>query len=271
MVFKKNNYSNDTRVVDINNMNDIFEQLKKDIVSVSMAENNNVMGYLNQNEVCGKVAVCDVGWTGTMQRSLCSVFPESDFRGFYVATTNDYNQLVKCSYVGDYGVVRPFVHLFENMFLAQHGTTLNYKLIDDEFEPELEEYEYSLEEMRIFVDIQQGALSFVKYLSNSNSYLKNALKSSVASNSILKLGLKPSMDEINAFENLPYRETQIHRLVEAKNMVYYIFHLKKFKEDFYNSGWKIGFLKKIFKINIPYYKLYCFFTRCKETNYEKSI
>ena len=148
------------------------------------------------------------------------------------------------------------MHLFENLFLAQHGTTLKYKFNKGIYEPILDEYEYSNEEKKIFENIQSGALKFIEDI--NNSYLKRYLNINykIASLNVLRLGLKPNNIDIEVFGKTPYMETIKMPLIDAKNIIYYIFHVNKLKIDFLNSGWKIGFLKKVFILNFDYFKLY---------------
>lgn len=159
-------------------------------------------------------------------------------------------------FLNDYNEIRPFVHLFENLFLAQHGTTLGYMQKNNEYIPVLDEYEYSDEEKNIFLDIQEGAIEFVKEFNRVYGGLE--LNNEVFKLNMLKLGLNPSKEDIKLFKNIPYVETEKLKLITSNNIVYYLFHLQKLKEDFFLSGWKIGFLKDIFKLNLPYYKLYIY-------------
>ena len=220
--------------------------------------------YLKSKGFCDNVAISDVGWAGSMQKSLHTIFKQYRIAGFYMATTNEIQDIEKHSYLDDYKEIRPFVHLFENMFLAQHGTTLKYKTENENYEPVLDDYEYSLDEETIFMQIQEGALTFVKeFYFNEISDLIN-LKPETTFLEMKKLGLNPNLKDIQIFKNIPYIETTKLHLIEGKSFFYYIFHVKNIKEDLYNSGWKIGFLKNIFKITLPYYKIYSYLIKHKE-------
>jgi len=165
-VFEKYNYSATTKIKSISNMEEIFELLKEDIKNVSFKEKKNILGYLKSKNFNTNVAISDVGWAGTMQKSLQKIFKDYKIMGFYMATTNESSD--KYAYLSSYENIRPFVHLFENLFLAQHGTTLKYKLNDGEYEPVLDEYEYSDEEMKDIIELQEGALNFIRDISSSN-------------------------------------------------------------------------------------------------------
>ena len=66
------------------------------------------------------------------------------------------------------------------------------------------------------------------------------------------------------FEKFTYSDTSKALLTTEKNLFYYIFKPKRFYEDFYKSGWKIGFLKKVFIIKLPYFKIYKILLKVKK-------
>lgn len=261
-VFEKYNYVVTTKIKSISNMEEIFQILKEDIKNIASKEKENILGYLNSKSFETNVAVSDVGWAGTMQKSLQKIFKDYKIIGFYMATTNE--DIDKYGYLKGYENIRPFVHLFENLFLAQHGTTLKYELNNGEYEPVLDEYEYSLEEMKDIIELQEGALNFMKDTINSSMDTYLIVNSEIASSNIMKLGLKPTQYDVKILGDMPYIETIKMKLIEHKKLIEYITDFKAFKEDFFNSGWKIGFLKSVFKINLPYFKIYNFLLKCKE-------
>jgi len=262
--FNKFNYNLETKVKSINNLEEIFETLKNDIKNNARKEKENILGYLKQKSFSNHIAISDVGWAGTMQKSLCTIFNEYKIKGFYIATTNELKDIEKYGFLHNYDEIRPFVHLFENLFLAQHGTTLKYELKNEKYEPVLDIYEYSEKEAEIFKEIQDGAIQFIKdFISNKFDEYYN-VDAKISTLGIIKLGLYPTQRDIKKFENIPYMETVKKNLIEAKNFIYYIFHLKSFKYNFFDSGWKIGFLKKVFKFNLPYFKIYNYLLKYKE-------
>ena len=80
----------------------------------------------------------------------------------------------------------------------------------------------------------------------------------------MQLGLNPTNKDIKLFENTPYIETAKKNMIEARSLIYYLFNIKELKKDFINSGWKIGFLKKLLKLNMPYFKIYKYLLNLKE-------
>ena len=69
-------------------------------------------------------------------------------------------------------------------------------------------------------------------------------------------GITPTLKDVNLFANITYLETIKGKFANPKKLIYYVIHPKEMYIDFCNCSWKIGFLKKLFKININYYNLY---------------
>ena len=46
------------------------------------------------------------------------------------------------------------------------------------------------------------------------------------------------------------------KMASPKSLFYYLFHPRKLKVDIGKSGWTIGFMKRLFKIKLPYWNIY---------------
>lgn len=263
-IFLEYDYDLKSKINDIKNFDKIFNKIKDDIRENAIKEKNIIDGYLKQEGFNGIVAISDVGWAGSMQKALCEMYKDYTIYGYYIAKTNEIKEIKKYAFMNDYQEIRPFVHLFENLFLAQHGTTLKYKREENQYEPVLDEYEYSNVEKKYFMNIQNGALEFIKDAMNSKIESCIRINNEIAHFNILKLGLEPTLDDIKIFENIPYIETVKRKMIEKKSLIYYLFNIKRLKQDFFDSGWKIGFLKSFLKLKLPYFKLYSFLLRYKE-------
>lgn len=229
----------------INTPNDIIAKIR----CIALENKKLLVKYLSELDFKNDVYICDIGWKGTMQNSL-SLIQNIQIKGLYLAVIQ--NDDFKIGY-SDYTYFRPFVHLVENMFIGQHGTTLGYKLTNDSIKPIFAKYEFC---DRKFYDIQQGAKMFLHDIKNIFD-LSLIIKNEIALENILRLGLKPKLKEIKLFANTEYLETKKYNLINKNHcLFYYIFHPKQCFHDFKNSGWKIGFLKQCFKISFPYYKVY---------------
>ena len=54
----------------------MYSELSKDIKEVSLAEYENLKEYLKEQEIAGKFAIVDIGWSGGMQRFLQTTLNE---------------------------------------------------------------------------------------------------------------------------------------------------------------------------------------------------
>ena len=263
-ILEKKGLNKKTKINDIKNIKEIFELLKMDMQANASNEKNMILGYLKSKGFENNIAISDIGWAGSMQKSLKAIFNTYEIAGYYVGMTNDNMELEKYAYLKNYEKIRPFVHLFENLFLAQHGTTLKYREKSGKYFPILDEYEYTDNEMNMIVDIQNGAIKFVTDF-NINPISKIIeLNSNTAFEELEEMGLNPTLKDLKLFKDMPYVETVKMNLVEGKGLITYIFDLKKCKDDFFNSGWKIGFLKNLLKIKLPYYRIYKSLLKHKE-------
>lgn len=265
----KYNYLETTNIKNIGKIDQFFEEIKPDIIENAEKEEKNLLGYLKQENFTGVLAVADVGWEGTMQNGLSSLSEKfglnADVTGFYIGQSQAAKKYVDAgikakAYLFDYtsngyDEIRPFLNLFESFFLAQHGTTLKYEYKDDKYSPVLDECEYSDEEKEIFKKIQNGAIQFIN---DYKEYIDDGvdLYPECSFLGIKTLGLNPTLKDVNLFCNITYLETIKATFASPRNIFYYIIHPKELYIDFCNCSWKIGFLKKLFKVKINYFKLY---------------
>ena len=106
--------------------------------------------------------------------------------------------------------------------------------------------------------IQKGAIAFIKDVQH-DFVLSNLLKfdSDELYQGIEQTGMQPSKEDLNLFANFHfYDEGRDDKLAAPDGLFSYMKHPKKLKEDFLVSRWKIGFMKKMFKLPLPYQKVY---------------
>ena len=74
------------------------------------------------------------------------------------------------------------------------------------------------------------------------------------SENILKLGLSPNKEELEILSKLEFENFSNKNIINYNHSsFYYLTHLKKLKNDFYKSGWRIMFLKKLIPFPFPHY------------------
>lgn len=264
----------------------VIETLKDEIVEKSHEQFELLQNYLQQNNVCGKFGVVDIGYAGSMQRyleqALDAMNVEHDIQGYYAGVAAYHKKNVEAHRdMSMYGYLfdcknspedidnrSGFVGLFEMLFLEQGGSVESYYADDGcIIKAKRAESEYmdgdklSHEAQKIFA-LQEGALHFVELSLNDELLSEMDITAKNAFWGIERTGNSPKMKDINLFGNFAFvDEGNKTKLANPKGILYYLFHLKQLKYDFLMCRWKIGFLKKLFKIVIPYEKLYRYMLR----------
>lgn len=118
------------------------------------------------------------------------------------------------------------------------------------------DYEYDNTDVELKMrEFQSGALEFIKEFSTSGIEQYVDITESISLYNFIQFGNRPKKVDLNNWGNIQFYDDDYNNMISKHSILYYIFHLKIFKEDFLNSIWKTGFLKSIFKVNIDYYKI----------------
>ena len=234
-----------------------IEEIMPIIKNNSKKEWNNLQKYSKKSDFKNKIAIVDIGWNGSMQRALQNLFVDKKFFGYYfgLVSTNIVQGLNIKGYIFDkkvneiyYNKMHYFINIFEFLFLAQHGSVKRY--IDDKSDVELYKYEYeNREEKNIAKIIQDYAIKFVQ----DNKY--EDIDDKKVINKFINYFLKPSYKSAKLFGNIKFYDDEFNYIAKPDKGLKYILHPKKFINDFKQSSWRIGFLKRLLIIPFPYYYL----------------
>lgn len=122
----------------------MYARLGADIEKVSRAEYELLVGYIKQNNLSGKFAIVDIGWSGGMQRYLSETLDmlkiDHSIKGYYIGVADYYKRNIEVvpdldlnGYLFDFlhddhaiDKRSAFVGLFETLFLEQGGSVKNY-------------------------------------------------------------------------------------------------------------------------------------------------
>ncbi|MDD2971667.1 MAG: HAD-IA family hydrolase [Lachnospiraceae bacterium] len=209
--------------------------------------------YIKSKKKCGNVAVVDIGWAGTIQNMLTEI-TGLKIIGYYFGTDTHASSIIKKSFVDpSIGIQEFAAALIEYPFLAPEGSVEKY--IETErgtVEPVLSEFEYGESEKKIIIDMQNGVLDFAaKHSAQSN----DSITSEVSLARLIRVCRNPSSYELNLLGDLTYYESGNYYLAKPQKLKTYILKPKKLKKDLSSAGWKIGFLRRLFKVNIDYYRI----------------
>ena len=269
-------------------LRNLYSEILPVILKKSKSEYNLLKLYLKQQEVNGKFAMVDIGWGGSMERyltqTLNTLHIPHDIYGYYIGVAAYYTKNIKefplkmKGYLFDFkndsratDKRSSFVGLFESLFLEQDGSVENYKNSKDgHISANRYPYEYIENgkptfELLSVKKIQNGAIDFIKD-AYQDFILSNVLKltSDELYCDIEKTGMQPTKEDLDLFADFHfYDEGRDDKLASPDSLKNYIKNPQKLKHDFLVSRWKIGFMKKMFKMKFPYQNMYLFMQRFK--------
>lgn len=265
----------------------LISSIKDDIIANSISENEALKNYLKKNNFSRKNAIVDIGWGGSMQKYLRNIFntlpgyEDKELAGFYfgltekakgnLSLTNTANAYVFDNYnYSSEELERPFVGLFESLFLEPKGSVKRYH-INTENLVERYQYEYIddsgevLDDVDKIHNIQQGALGFIEeYMSTAISRYSK-MDSEAAFKNLFSVGINPKLDQLEKLGSIVFFNNGFkEQLAKPDCILKYLMSPIKFKKDFLNSQWKTGFLKGVFKLPLPYYEIFKLMRRVRK-------
>lgn len=247
--------------------------IKKDVISNSKEEYENLVLYLKQIGFSGNVAVIDIGWNGNMQLALQKIVSvaeiDAHIEGFYLGL-NPYSkniidkEISAQGYLFDYNYnidlfekEKEFNCILETLFTANHGSVIKFQNNGDEIIPVLDKWEYQeIADKEIYNNIllvQENSLKFI-YDINNNKMFNNDISPNVSFANFIELGCFSKYVVTKKIGEMKMLGTEVVYLAKPKHSFgYYIFNINKLKKEFEQSYWRIGFLTNLFKHNFGFY------------------
>lgn len=254
-------YSKELMEIPFGNLN---ESIRKEVIESIFLETKirakqevaNLCMYLRENEVCGKVAIVDLGWNGSMQRALVQILEEDhvdcDMYGFFLAQREGFvrnkDYINNQGFLFEYGQVslreglllNSGTNLLEILFCADHGMTKYYEKKDGTIVPVFSQYEYEEEYPKIKI-CQDAAIEYVKKMYDSNQ-LPRPEKEKLLFRGMYDVLKRPTKDQIIFLGELKYSDMKGKKQYLASDKK--IFPVREFVSAFRDAGWKTAFLKR---------------------------
>ena len=210
------------------------------------------------------ILFADVGWHGTTQLLLNKILEEKTLMtpilGCYLGCCKGTKKRIGDTYktwLFDEDDDRPFMRgivLLESMILAPHGTTIGYKKGEsDKVEPQfadVNDIPGAVQEM------QKGAMAFVDEFRQSILSKMIAVDPEFVCAGFEKLEMKPLKEELEYIGDLDYENFYMTKIASPKSLGFYLTHYKELVKDFMYAGWRTGFMYRLFRVRLPYGKLY---------------
>lgn len=251
-----------------------FNRIRNDILNNSSDELKSLESYLGEFNFKKKTAIVDIGWGGSMQHFLIETLDNmkiaNNVSGYYIGLTKKSlnnlkeNSLSAQGYAfdamnnGDADLERPFVGLFETLFLEQAGSVKRYKMEGTQVSVERYPYEYIVDgkkgkEIHCVKSIQDGAVRFSEDFNKTATADYIGFDQKTMFSNLYQIGIKPTLADVKLFGGFEFfnNGTKVY-LAKPRGMGYYLLHVGALKSDLYDSQWKVGFLKRLLKIPLNY-------------------
>ncbi len=237
-----------------------YESIKPKVIEQSKREYAYAYEYWIDNlRGVSNIAIVDIGWNGNMQNALTTILGSLvNINGYYIGVNpkTQYSFPMEGFLFDKRGSdviknkIENFSGLFESFFMTNHGSVKRYIKNGVELLP----YEYSTQKDRIVDEdqcihvMQKGAFKYIydakKIIGDNDVQISSG--ESVAN--FLNLGLYPSLLTCELFGDFRFYNSEISYLARPKKNK---FNLEELKQ----TNWRIGYLKRCFRVSLPYYNI----------------
>lgn len=255
---------------------DFYNSIKEDIIVNSKAEYDILTDYMKQESFSGNIAIVDIGWKGSMQNAILNILgrhnTNTKINGYYLGHRPSKNDKVNDNMFGflfspgkneDLKNKEIYCNpIFETFFTAAHGSVEKYKRENGRITPVLLSHEFSsttgrlVDENGIISEVQRGAIEFVKVFSQTEmaKYLTNSPYWSVQN--LITIGTNPSKHDVDLLGDFRYSDYEMYYFATPKSFFYYLIKPRRIHSDFLKSVWRIGFMKRLIRLPLPYLRMY---------------
>ena len=242
-------------------VNRFYQSIREEVIRNSKEAYAVFLEYLQQEGVSGKVAVVDIGWAGSMQHYLQNILQQAQIHaqlhGYYVGRIDHVHPGIELDAyiprkekprVGGLGLI-------ESLFLSQEGSVKAHRRnFEGKVEPVLYESEYEEGgETKKIQSYQNGALTFIEVMKVGIGI--QAWNHCMGTANLYQVIREPRMQELQMFADFSFLDGECHPLAAPQSWWAYLKNPKSLIYDFANSQWKYGFMKRLFKLPLPYWKV----------------
>lgn len=229
-----------------------------------------IQQYLEEAEFFGKVAIIDIGWQGTMQKYLMGYAGKriTSAVGYYLGVRNiqkkaEYEGLNRKGYLfepgihDDYSLEMQFTgEVIETLFMNRQGSVGKYGYDSyGNVVPVLVKIERDEKASALLEQMQNMALLFLSDLKLQKTGAEKALSVETIMQSYETFAVKPTLKSVHYFKDFSFIDAEVKKMLPQHTTLYYLLRPWKVAKEMGDSICKIFFLKSIFKIRLPYFKI----------------
>jgi hypothetical protein len=203
-------------------LRELFRRLEQPLLQETAAERQLLLRYLDQQRVLGRrrVAMVDLGWHGTLQRSLARILRRdnqtSELRGYYLGTFASARAVQSpgvtlegyvCHFSEprrNFRVLTSCLEIFEFAFAAPHGTVVGFAEESARIVPRFAAHDFDAQKRQCAEYVRQGALDFVEAQLASRRLLSIAPARALAP--MARLLLQPTWREVTQIGNIMHAD-----------------------------------------------------------------
>lgn len=259
---------------------DFYNNVKEKVIINSKNQEQFLIEYINEVGFTGKVAIVDIGWFGNMQKALTETLLDNkvkvDIRGFYLgidprSKTVEDNKLNVKGFLFEKGYeeLRKYEKsinaIMEFIFSTTHGSILGYRKEDGCIKPNYAPYEYDnnenyvgekqlIDESLALKEMQDAALNYIKDIMRYKRFASQTFSAKTSFANFIQFGINPQMKDLEYFGDL--------RLLGSGDIFNYFakpsrdISLFKLMNEIKKSVWRMGYIKRLIPLPIPYSKIY---------------
>ncbi len=251
----------------LDNENDFYKEISKykdAIMDYSKEQKEMFLSYIssiiNVNENTGFI---DVGWKGSSQNFIQNIFRENKYTGklygYYLGEFYEplYN-IIKSGYLCSAKDNKYTPHVlnagfvFENILSPSFGSTLGYYTKEGKVMPVLDTGDTYRD--KCILDAQRAILDYFNFV---NKIQLEQPGDKELLNNMFKTLNNPSYKMAKCMGNITYKDYgEIKYVARPDSLFRYLREPGKFYYDFHHCGWNSAFCKRLFKLPLPYFKIY---------------
>lgn len=253
---------------------DFYELIRGDVRNNARAEYEALVAYIRSLKMDSKIALVDIGYNGSTEEAFEHLLSEEgmdvEVKGYYTAVSpKAFRVLDHTMYMRGYlcdidhdqenfDTFGRYLPIFEAQFFAPHGSVKRFVIHNDVAEPELYDFEYMLPdgsysyEYDFIEAYQKGAVELVSYMYAHFPDHPFRVDPDVALYGLNRLGYQPTLAEAKLWGDFHRLSMTYYNVAKPQSPTAYMRHPGQIKRDLMSCQWKIGFMKRLIKLPLPY-------------------